>query len=69
MKNLINLSVDGFKEFANEANTRSTLSSMDGLKPVHRRILYGMKEMKATNYKGSAQVIGYILGNYHPHGR
>jgi DNA gyrase subunit A len=43
----------------------------DGLKPVHRRILYAMKEMglKSSNtYKKSARVVGDVLGKYHPHG-
>lgn len=43
----------------------------DGLKPVHRRILYTMKEMGLrhnTAYKKSARVVGDVLGKYHPHG-
>ncbi|MDR1433867.1 DNA gyrase subunit A [Candidatus Endomicrobiellum devescovinae] len=43
----------------------------DGLKPVHRRILYAMKEMGLkhnTAYKKSARVVGDVLGKYHPHG-
>ena len=43
----------------------------DGLKPVHRRILYGMNEMSlASNraYRKSAKIVGEIMGNYHPHG-
>ena len=43
----------------------------DGLKPVHRRILYSMHEMglrPQAKYRKSAQVIGYVLGHYHPHG-
>ncbi len=43
----------------------------DGLKPVHRRILYGMNEMGlASNraYRKSAKIVGEIMGNYHPHG-
>ncbi|HEY5648174.1 MAG TPA: DNA gyrase subunit A, partial [Nitrospiria bacterium] len=43
----------------------------DGLKPVHRRLLFGMKEMGlAPNrpYRKSAKVTGEIMGNYHPHG-
>ncbi|MCL2389042.1 MAG: DNA gyrase subunit A [Elusimicrobia bacterium] len=43
----------------------------DGLKPVHRRILYSMKEMGLkhnTAYKKSARVVGDVLGKYHPHG-
>lgn len=43
----------------------------DGLKPVHRRILYGMNELGlAPNrpYKKSARIVGEVLGKYHPHG-
>ena len=43
----------------------------DGLKPVHRRILYGMSELGMThnrNYKKSARIVGEVLGKYHPHG-
>ncbi|MDR1928862.1 MAG: DNA gyrase subunit A [Endomicrobium sp.] len=43
----------------------------DGLKPVHRRILYAMKEMGLkynSAYKKSARVVGDVLGKYHPHG-
>ena len=43
----------------------------DGLKPVHRRILYGMNEMglgAVRPYRKSAKIVGEIMGNYHPHG-
>ena len=43
----------------------------DGLKPVHRRVLYGMTELwLASNrsYKKSARIVGEVLGKYHPHG-
>lgn len=43
----------------------------DGLKPVHRRVLYGMHELGLTYnkpYKKSARVVGEVLGKYHPHG-
>lgn len=43
----------------------------DGLKPVHRRILYGMYEQGMTHdhpYKKSARVVGDVMGKYHPHG-
>ena len=43
----------------------------DGLKPVHRRVLYGMLELGLTNnkpYRKSARVVGDVLGKYHPHG-
>jgi DNA gyrase subunit A len=43
----------------------------DGLKPVHRRVLYGMNELGNTfnkPYKKSARIVGEVLGKYHPHG-
>ena len=43
----------------------------DGLKPVHRRILYSMMELGVTPYKPfrkSARIVGDVLGKYHPHG-
>ena len=43
----------------------------DGLKPVHRRILYGMEELGVTpdkSYKKSARIVGDVMGKYHPHG-
>ncbi len=43
----------------------------DGLKPVHRRVLYGMLDLGLTNnkpYKKSARIVGEVLGKYHPHG-
>jgi len=43
----------------------------DGLKPVHRRILYGMSESGTTSdkpYKKSARIVGDVMGRYHPHG-
>ena len=43
----------------------------DGLKPVHRRVLYGMHELGLTqgaDYKKSARIVGQVLGKYHPHG-
>lgn len=43
----------------------------DGLKPVHRRILYGMFEMGSTPdkpYRKSARIVGEVMGKYHPHG-
>lgn len=72
MSNKLNLtSLEGFLEYAKEANTRSTLAVEDGLKPVHRRILVGMNDDKLYSNKshsGSAKLVGAILGNYHPHG-
>jgi topoisomerase-4 subunit A len=43
----------------------------DGLKPVHRRILYAMRELKldpAAGYKKCAKIVGEVMGNFHPHG-
>jgi len=43
----------------------------DGLKPVHRRILFGMQELNlnpGSPYKKSARIVGEVLGKYHPHG-
>ena len=43
----------------------------DGLKPVHRRVLYGMNEMgvrSSSSYKKSARIVGDVMGKYHPHG-
>jgi DNA gyrase subunit A len=43
----------------------------DGLKPVHRRVLFGMHELgirSNTAYKKSARIVGEVLGKYHPHG-
>lgn len=43
----------------------------DGLKPVHRRVLYGMSELGLTSgasYKKSARIVGEVLGKFHPHG-
>lgn len=43
----------------------------DGLKPVHRRILFAMKNLKNTHnlpYKKSARIVGDVIGKYHPHG-
>jgi len=43
----------------------------DGLKPVHRRVLYAMKELSLDHskpYKKSARIVGEVLGKYHPHG-
>ena len=43
----------------------------DGLKPVHRRVLYGMLGLGVSShsaYKKSARIVGEVLGKYHPHG-
>lgn len=51
--------------------SRALPDTRDGLKPVHRRILYAMKELGLTYktaYKKCARVVGEVLGKYHPHG-
>jgi len=50
---------------------RALPDARDGLKPVHRRILYGMYDLGVTassSYKKSARIVGDVLGKYHPHG-
>jgi DNA gyrase subunit A len=50
---------------------RALPDARDGLKPVHRRILYAMHDMGVrsnTAYKKSARIVGEVLGKYHPHG-
>ncbi|MCA1810549.1 MAG: hypothetical protein LC623_00875, partial [Halobacteriales archaeon] len=50
---------------------RALPDARDGLKPVHRRILYAMSELgmgPGSAYKKSARVVGEVLGKYHPHG-
>jgi DNA gyrase subunit A len=50
---------------------RALPDARDGLKPVHRRILYAMSDMGLrpnTPYKKSARIVGEVLGKYHPHG-
>ncbi|MCB9456814.1 MAG: DNA gyrase subunit A, partial [Anaerolineaceae bacterium] len=50
---------------------RALPDARDGLKPVHRRILYAMHDMgirSNTAYKKSARIVGDVLGKYHPHG-
>lgn len=52
-------------------NERALPSVKDGLKPVHRRIIFAMSELDLSNkakYKKSARTIGDVLGKYHPHG-
>ena len=51
--------------------SRALPDARDGLKPVHRRILYAMSDMgmrSNTAYKKSARIVGEVLGKYHPHG-
>lgn len=50
---------------------RALPDARDGLKPVHRRILYAMRELKLTangGFRKSAKISGDVMGNYHPHG-
>jgi len=50
---------------------RALPDARDGLKPVHRRILFGMHDMgirAGSSYKKSARIVGEVLGKYHPHG-
>ncbi|MDX8390499.1 MAG: DNA gyrase subunit A [Mariprofundaceae bacterium] len=50
---------------------RALPDARDGLKPVHRRILYAMQDLGSTHdkpYKKSARVVGDVIGKYHPHG-
>ncbi|HLV68933.1 MAG TPA: DNA gyrase subunit A, partial [Polyangiaceae bacterium] len=50
---------------------RAIPDARDGLKPVHRRILYAMRGLNLTPggaYRKCATVVGEVLGNYHPHG-
>jgi DNA gyrase subunit A len=50
---------------------RALPDARDGLKPVHRRILYAMQDMgirSNSTYKKSARIVGEVLGKYHPHG-
>lgn len=51
--------------------SRALPDARDGLKPVHRRILYSMSELGVTStdpFKKSARIVGDVLGKYHPHG-
>lgn len=63
---------DRFASYAKEIiQDRALPDVRDGLKPVQRRILYGMYESKNTydkKYRKSAKAVGEIMGNYHPHG-
>jgi topoisomerase-4 subunit A len=50
---------------------RALPDARDGLKPVHRRILYGMRLLRldpGAAFKKSAKIVGDVMGNYHPHG-
>ena len=50
---------------------RALPDARDGLKPVHRRILYAMNDLAISSrspYKKSARIVGDVIGKYHPHG-
>ena len=50
---------------------RALPDARDGLKPVHRRILYGMRQLRldpGATFKKSAKIVGDVMGNFHPHG-
>ena len=50
---------------------RALPDSRDGLKPVHRRILYAMSQLKLSpngSFRKCAKIVGEVMGNYHPHG-
>ena len=63
---------ESFIDYAMSVITDRALPDVrDGLKPVHRRILYGMNEMGLTSsarFRKSAAIVGDVLGKYHPHG-
>ena len=51
--------------------SRSLPDVRDGLKPVHRRLLYAMRQLKlnpSSGFKKSARVVGDVIGKFHPHG-
>ncbi|MEM8699435.1 MAG: DNA gyrase subunit A, partial [Pseudomonadota bacterium] len=50
---------------------RALPDARDGLKPVHRRLLWAMRQLRLNpdqGYKKSARVVGDVIGKYHPHG-
>src|SRR5690348_13791342 len=63
---------ESYLDYAMSVITARALPDVrDGLKPVHRRILFAMHEMGLTSsakFRKSATVVGEVLGNYHPHG-
>ncbi|MFM0589936.1 DNA gyrase subunit A [Streptococcus suis] len=70
--NLTNEMKSSFIDYAMSVIVSRALPDVrDGLKPVHRRILYGMNELGITPdkpHKKSARIIGDVMGKYHPHG-
>ena len=71
-KDLLDVAHSAFVEYGlSVLKDRALPDIKDGLKPVHRRILYGMSELNLSSgskHKKSARVVGDILGKYHPHG-
>ena len=69
---LTNKMKDSYINYAMSVIVQRVLPDVrDGLKPVHRRILYAMQEAGMTSnrpYKKSARIVGEVLGKYHPHG-
>ena len=63
---------NSFMSYAMMVNiSRAIPDARDGLKPVHRRILYAMHELGVahnTQYKKSARIVGETMGKFHPHG-
>ena len=70
--NTVDLVKESFLDYAMSVIvSRAIPDSRDGLKPVHRRIIYGMHEMGVTPdkpHKKSARIVGDVMGKYHPHG-
>ncbi|WP_373787668.1 DNA gyrase subunit A [Jeotgalibaca porci] len=70
--NLTNEMKSSFIDYAMSVIVSRALPDVrDGLKPVHRRILYGMNELGITpdkSHKKSARIVGDVMGKYHPHG-
>ncbi|AXE60989.1 DNA gyrase subunit A [[Mycoplasma] phocae] len=70
--NLVKVMKNSFIEYAMSVIVARALpDARDGLKPVHRRILYGMSELgmfHTAPHKKSARIVGDVLGKYHPHG-
>lgn len=74
MANIIRRSVDeevkpSFLSYSVKVITDRSLPDVrDGLKPVHRRIMYGMDQGEGKVYRKSARIVGDVMGKYHPHG-
>ncbi|MFW2451374.1 DNA gyrase subunit A [Staphylococcus cohnii] len=71
-RNITNEMRESFLDYAMSVIVSRALPDVrDGLKPVHRRILYGIHEQGMTpdkSYKKSARIVGDVMGKYHPHG-